>query len=425
MNIHQEHQFMRIQLLTNANFGSASGRATLDRPTQVDAYYGLPFIPNSSLRGVIRALCELERHPLLESAFGQPDTDEEGKRIPDVPGKLVIGNGDVLAFPVISETGERCWIFPVQHIYKFLALGELFASPLKLQRLAQLIYYNQREDKTSALGIPEIPFLNTPFSVKQIPINPNREEIAKLMKVLRKWCGDWIPENDHILIVSHQTANYLWDKAADTRDSTALNSKKTANPQSLRRIETIPEGTIFLSLVTYLDDRPLAFVNRPVQLGSSEGKGLGFCRLAIVEEENTEIILPALAATSAEEMPIDADIMMAIYLSINDLTRNQNVDAAFRKKTRSAIGDFGWRMHTEGLEAALAFSLARAKPYSAKRTIENDAYNWFLQTLLDTDGALKPMRGDQWFAETFTETEKITIWQRWLWLRKYAELILK
>ena len=365
MNIHQEHQFIRIQLLTNANFGSASGKATLDRPTQVDAYFGLPFIPNSSLRGVIRALCELDYHPLLKSAFGQPDTDDEGKRIPDVPGKLVIGNGDVLAFPVLSEIGVRCWIFPVQHIYKFLALEGIFASTLKLQRLAQLIYYTQREDKTNALGIPGIPFLNTPFSIKQIPINPNRDEIAQLMKVLRKWCVDWIPEKDHILIVSHQTANYLWDKAADTRDATALNSKKTAKPQSLRRIETIPEGTIFLSLVTYLDDRPLNFVNRPIQLGSSEGKGLGFCRLAVVKEEDSETPTPAIATTSAEEMLTDAEIMLKIYSTIDEFARDENAGEELQKKTSAAIGNFGWRMQTEGLEAALAFALAKAKPNSA------------------------------------------------------------
>lgn len=51
MNINKEHQLIRIQLLANANFGSASGAVTLDRPTQLDAYYEMPFIPNSSLRG--------------------------------------------------------------------------------------------------------------------------------------------------------------------------------------------------------------------------------------------------------------------------------------------------------------------------------------------------------------------------------------
>lgn len=425
MNIQQEHQLICIQLLANANFGSASGRVTLDRPTQVDAYFGLPFIPNSSLRGVMHALCELDNHPLLKSAFGLSDTNEEGDRIPNVPGNLVIGNGDLLAFPVLAENGERFWVFPVQNIYKFLALEELFASTVKLARLAKLIYTPSSEDQTNALGIPAIPFLNTPFTIKQIPTTQNREEIAQLLMVLRKWCTGWIPEDDPLLIVSHQTASYLWDKAADIRDATALNPKKTAQSQSLRRIETIPEGTIFLSLVTYLDDKPLTFTDRPIQVGSSEGKGLGFCRLAVIEEGDVEHPFPAIAATSAEEMPTNAEIMMTIYSAIDELTTNENSDESLRKKVRTAIGDFGWRMQTEGLEAALAFALAKAKPHSAKRTTENNAYKWFLQTLLSTNGELKPAPGEQWFAETFTEAEKIAIRQRWLWLRKYAEIRLR
>ena len=49
MRTDPQHLFIRIQLLQNANFGAASGKVTLDRPTQVDAYLELPFVPNSTL----------------------------------------------------------------------------------------------------------------------------------------------------------------------------------------------------------------------------------------------------------------------------------------------------------------------------------------------------------------------------------------
>ena len=69
MNINREHQLIRIQLLANANFGSASGVVTLDRPTQLDAYYEMPFIPNSSLRGVMLAVCKYHQSPHCNEAF--------------------------------------------------------------------------------------------------------------------------------------------------------------------------------------------------------------------------------------------------------------------------------------------------------------------------------------------------------------------
>lgn len=425
MNINKEHQLIRIQLLANANFGSASGAVTLDRPTQLDAYYEMPFIPNSSLRGVMRAVCQYHQDPHSNEAFGISDTDNEGKWISNMPGKLVIGNGDLLTFPVLSETGERCWVFPVQNIYKFLALEALVSAPVKLEKLARLIYAGVNENRHNVLGIPAIPLFNIPFTIQQVSLSKLGDELKTVVKSLSNWCGNWIPGDEPLLIVAHQTARYLWNLSSEVRDTTALNKKKNAQSQSLRRIETIPEGSLFLSLVTYHGAQPINFTDDPIQVGSKEGTGLGFCRLTTVEGTTIKPLPSPVAASPAGEMPTNAEIMMEIYKAVNQLANSPETNDAIKKKTRAAIGDFGWRMQAEGTEAAIAFALARAKPHSAKHMVEIKAYRWLLQNLLELNENLDPPEGGKWFKKDFSEAEKMAIRQRWLWLRKYAEIQLK
>lgn len=123
-----------------------------------------------------------------------------------MPGKLVIGNGDLLTFPVLSETGERCWVFPVQNIYKFLALEALVSAPVKLEKLARLIYAGVNENRHNVLGIPAIPLFNIPFTIQQVSLSKLGDELKTVVKSLSNWCGNWIPGDEPLLIVAHQTA---------------------------------------------------------------------------------------------------------------------------------------------------------------------------------------------------------------------------
>ena len=120
MNVKSGNSFLRIHLLTPANFGAAGGKATLDSPTQVDAYSELPFIPDSSLKGVFKSFFEMNELAGIEKVFGSQDInsdtfiESDGKIVMSShhdSGKLIFGNGELLAFPFVTSEGQRLWIF--------------------------------------------------------------------------------------------------------------------------------------------------------------------------------------------------------------------------------------------------------------------------------------------------------------------------
>ncbi|MCB0261166.1 MAG: hypothetical protein KDE62_15790, partial [Calditrichaeota bacterium] len=426
MRTDPQHLFIRIQLLQNANFGAASGKVTLDRPTQVDAYLELPFIPNSTLRGVLRNQIEWypDAHQNANVMFGDrlqteeaPETFEENK-----PGKLIIGNGDPLAFPVLSTDGRRCWIFPYFFLGKFLMLETLSGITTDLSRIGKAIYQaDQHYGRIIALS--EAPPLEFSRKVELIRPGELMEELDLIRTTLGRWIGRWLPSNEPWLIVDDRTATALWQEGVEIRDQTALDEHMVARDQSLRRIETIPEGTLFLSWLSWFGEGDLALAPLTLQLGSGEGRGSGFCRIAPLADlpDNNMITSTPAASGGQELLPIitDSEAMVYVYKAIQEL--QETPDYALQKKLRSAIGDLGWRIKSAGLETALSFALAKAKPAKQTPKTEQLAYRWLLETLLNTSDDLNDLNGQPWFSSHFTEAEKINLMRRWQWLRKYGE----
>lgn len=426
------HQIVRIQLLTNGNFGAASGRVTLDRPTQLDAYLGLPFIPNSSLRGVIRNFWETIPSPPVdtEKAFGtrREEEKETEERKENQPGNFIIGNGDLLAFSVSTAEGERCWIVVMHTVCKYIRLGELsdnsFSEYDNILQLAQAIY-NLSGKIHPVVGLPRIPDLSLPYSLDQIAAPDFKDVIKSFLALLEYWVGDWLPKNETLLVVDEDIARYLWQREAEIRDMTALTKKKIAKPQSLRRIETIPEGSLFLSFISGYGSPPISHRIDGIQFGSGEGVGLGFCRLASLKGDGpNDMKIPSFdteeVSGSVAEFKIMGEVFNAVYKAENSISR---MDEDFRKKVRSAVRMFGWRMTDEGLTAAIAFALAKAKPYAKSRgeNDEKEVYRWVLKVVLNDNGDLKKYKGKPWFTEDFKPQDKQLVYLRWKWLSKFSE----
>ena len=436
MKINQTHQLVAIQLLNNANFGSASGRVTLDRPTQLDAYSGLPFIPNSSLRGVLRNWWEFQDSPPLQTKllFGTKDKyqhreeSNEPQHVLEIdhePGNLIIGNGDIIAFPLLAENGKRCWILPLEMICKYIAIEKLYGMTTDIKNVVNALSA-RTGDNILALGMPGLPAISAPFGFQQIYIVTDTvlAEIRSLHTLLRRWWGAWFPKNESLVIVKGKSAEVLWQQAAEIRDLTAVNKQKTALPQSLRRIETIPEGSLFLSLFTWLHSSELNFSGNVIQVGSNEGSALGFCRMMTIPNTGLtpEQISPEDATFETKELSHKS--MENMHRQIVAAARENN--EKFNKKLKTIIGDLGWRLKKDGFEPAVAFALARAHPNKTTSQLgdEEKAYRWLLKTLFDKASDLKLYDGQQWFSDPFDEAEKIQIMQRWEWLKKFSEIEL-
>lgn len=422
------NQLVKIQLLNNANFGSAAGKVTLDQPTQIDAYSGLPFIPNSSLRGVLRNWWDFQPAQTIDSntIFGTKDEKKENPYAPASeldhrPGNLIIGNGDVLAFPLLAENYQRCWIVPLETLCKYIEIEKLNGKTIEMKEFIARFYRDEDKEGLS-LALPSLPRINASVEFEQIVAENILPQINQVHNLLHRWLADWFPQKETIIIVKKKAAEILWQQAAEVRDLTALDNHKNAKPQSLRRIETIPEGSVFISLFTWMQNSALDFSDKVIQIGSSEGQAFGFCRMATVSDIEPEIgsIIPdGSGPYNARETSYDA--MEKMYKVMSGFRER---DKKFKDKLKTIIKDLGWRLKRDGFETTLAFALARAHPHKPEIKPDSDeaAYRWLLNILLENANSdLKKYAGEIWFKEKFSETEQNLVLQRWLWLRKFSD----
>lgn len=128
-----EARMMYLHALSPVHTGTGQAVDVIDLPIARELATNWPYIPGSSVKGVLRALCEPDRNaPATEQlhwveAFG-PRTEQASEGA----GTLLFADGRLLCLPVRSLYGTFAWI----------------SSPLALDRY--------RRDHTAA-GLPEPP----------------------------------------------------------------------------------------------------------------------------------------------------------------------------------------------------------------------------------------------------------------------------
>jgi CRISPR/Cas system CMR subunit Cmr4 (Cas7 group RAMP superfamily) len=418
-----EH-LLRLTLLTPAHLGSGLGEASLDRPTQKDAVSGLPCLPDSSLKGVLASPFgdsqEEGENPEREGLFGSPDRAERRGR----PGPLVLGDGELLAFPVPSRDGSVAWVFPAPIAGRFLRL--LPRTP-DTDALLDLVGILTEERGSQVLAWPRLPDLPSAPGLRRLALRP---PAPALLGQLTAWAGPGVPAEAPRLVVGAAVARRLWPAAAERRVATGLTPGKTVRPGALRAVELIPAGSVFLSWATCLGgavpELPSLF-----QLGAWEGLGCGWVDLGRVGSEREDAPPAAGRPPAAGSEPEEAQILVETHRAIAALREGA---PELAKAVGSAISDFASRVLRSGLEAALAFELAKAKPYRAQPSAAERAHRWLLSALLTPSPAPPAREGvsaalQRWLAEApFPESvagSRGRILTRWLWLRRHAELGLE
>lgn len=417
---------LRLEVLTPANLGSAAGEASLDRPTQKEAFHGLPFVPDSALKGVLagqRGDLDDERpNPGREELYGAPDRPG----VPGRPGPLVLGNGELLSFPLRWGEGRRARVFPAAHLARFLWLED--AEEEHADALDQLRAVEEGGGR--CLALPPVPALLEGLGLSGSPLPAD----ATLPRLLRRYGGAGLPQEDVLLVVARERAGELWRDAAERRTLTALAPlARTVRAGSLRTVELMPPGTQFLSLVSVVAAKPLATVPEVFQLGAWESQGLGWITLSGVVPPGAEEEGPWELALEASAAEVDElSLMVESHRAMEDLAR---AAPPWLASVRSAVGDFGPRTQRSGLEAALAFEIAKAKPQEAEPKGEACAHRWLVAALLGLGGEpaglatgphsdlLRWLR-DQGFTAGPVSRFRPEVLTRWLWLRRFGELAL-
>jgi CRISPR/Cas system CMR subunit Cmr4 (Cas7 group RAMP superfamily) len=416
------HRLLRLEALTPTHVGSAWGEASLDRPTQKDAGTGLPFLPDSVLKGVLAGRTELKHGPQeRERLYGSPDRPES--ETPGEPGPVVLGNGELLCFPVPTTDGQPAWVFPALNLAWALRMegeGEPDAH------LVELLASIEADSKPKAFAAPRLPPLAASVRLEEVTGPSARRAGPALRKLLERLAT--LPASAVKLVVSASTAGRLWPFAAERRALVALDSKtRTVSAGKLRAVELVPPGTRFLSLVTFEDPSLDPELPGRFQVGAWEGLGCGW-----VQPTEIPATLPEAKEAEAGETEPGAPSLNRVRLMIEAHQAIEGVRQApsdFRRALRAVLRQFGGRAQFGGLEAAFAFELAKAKPAQPKPKLEARAHRWLLTALLQAvpeppDEA--PSRALlEWLAsDPFPrlESERERILTRWQWLARYSEI---
>jgi len=432
MRVPAGESWLLVELVSPGNFGSGEGRADIDRPTVKDPELGLPYIPHSVIKGVVAGghgdidEGNFEASRAREARYGSPDRPDR----PGEPGPVVFGDGDLLSFPLPGANGSRVSVFVAPVLARCLAdsrPAEWEKGALKLLGLVERLARQGR--KQTVVGDAGTEEGKTPRSWTWL----DDERVQALWRSFRGkaegWLGRQLGDRERVLVASGTAAAAGWELASERRMATAIDPERfTAADGSLRSMELCPAGTLFVSRLSVFETAragrlDLSFPDR-LQLGAREADGLGFCRLAVVQEEASPEREETRGVASAPARASDTPVreMAAMHQRVGAAAGER---ADVRKALKAVISHFGGRAHFQGLRNAVGFSLAKAKPGAPSATgPEPAAHRWLLETLLEPQEGLAAWARKPEVLETL-EPRREAIFERWLWLRRYAELLLR
>jgi len=407
------HHFLRLAALTPANCGDSGGSAAVDRPLAVDSWSGLPYLPHSALKGVLAGRQGNVHLPggglnaRRAKLFGGPDVNGDGS---GRPGSLVFGDGNLLAIPLLLRDGRRALVASAATLAELAHHGLLPAITLRP--------VDDPRAWEGHLTSADLPTLPEPLTAARFGIG------AQALSGVLGFAGP-------VIVAASQAAKLFWQLAVEERTLTALGPDGMAQAGSLRTIELVPAGALFVSLVSNLSSKEVDLgPASPLQLGAWEGTGCGYFSAEVLSAS------PTGAATGGEAPPGGEggdrpqprhETMRTVFRAMRALQGRP--EAA---RTRSAIFDLGPRLAQRGLAVTLAFCLAKAgggedEETSERVRTERAAYRWILRQLFAPEApvsyatlhervAAAIREGDSALPADFEETR--------LWLRRYAETLL-
>lgn len=422
---------LKLTALTPANFGCQWGKVAVDSPTQVDAQFELPYIPDSALKGILNAELELKNDKsTIEKFFGQTDKFDDTKTDFGSPAQISIGNAYLALFPIQFEDGKRAFIIPIHNLYFFQRFSDFGLNDKQMQEILKSLLFEDSK-RLTAFSLKE-DFLTTSamtFSfMNKITAEELLAKIRKLIAIITK--ASFIDEV--FLLTGPKTAAYLWKEASEKRTQIKLNEKGVTEKGSLRKIELIPEESTFISLVTNFEKSSFNLMQDIISVGAWEKSGVGWFSIEAIEPTNGELeINNGTISINAKQNLIH---VQKIIRDTHKAITTFPADEQKKKKIKSIIFNFGYYQSKFGTEAAVAYELAKAKPNKETESIEIFCHRWLLWQLLDIKYAPQDVKCSYPELEEealtlfensgFDDLKKLVIETTWLWLRRFSEIEL-
>ena len=267
-----KQKIMTIFARTPVCVGAGSSVGAIDLPIMRERHTRIPIIPGSSIKGVLRDLWntkddngKIAADDVQDNIFGKSEA----------AGKLIVGEGRTLAFPVRSARGMFAWV----------------TSPLALERFAR-----DTADKI------DIPFLEDMECIASSELcNDNKavfEEYcferkaglpADLLETFKKLSDDevWKSVSHRLAVISDEMFSYFVENTCEIPARICIDDK-TGIVENLFNQEQVPSETMFYNVLSSDYDDILAKVTSklnatPVmQFGGDETIGLGYCSIKVM-----------------------------------------------------------------------------------------------------------------------------------------------
>ena len=286
-------KLLSTHALTPLHPGTGQGVGVIDLPIAREVSTGLPYLPGSSLKGVLRDEArslvfsenKQENTKMRHAIFG-PDTQNAS----DHAGSVQFTDQRLLLFPVRSLRGTFAWV----------------TSPLVLRRFARDVA------STNLTGLPTVPTIDDVgdcivVSNKSLVYNGNVYledlDLAAHTDAENGW-GEWLagnlfdeawrsPFQERFCIVHDDILSFLLQTATEVVARIRLEEdSKTVAKGGLWYEEALPAETILAGLVIatpieaskeQVFSAIKTLTAQPVQVGGNATVGRGICQLRVEE----------------------------------------------------------------------------------------------------------------------------------------------
>ena len=273
-------KLMSIFTRAPLHVGAGSSVGAVDQPVVRERHTGYPVIPGSSLKGVLADLWNEEKgEKIVRSEEGVKLFGNDDQKDPSA-GKLLIGEGKLLAFPVRSAKG--CWAW--------------LTSSLALERFAR--------DARAPLAVPSVAEntvlasaslrLSDKVILEEFPLAASGEVPKAIVDAFKALLDEPLWKDnvaDHLVVVSDEMFAYFVKNACEIANHNRIDDKTgVVADGALFSQENVPSETLFYAVFNArkADDlaqleAKIAEENNLLQIGADMTTGLGWCTVALKE----------------------------------------------------------------------------------------------------------------------------------------------
>ncbi len=277
-------RIMSIFTRTPLHVGCGSSVGAVDQPVVRERHTGYPVIPGSAIKGVLADLWneKNEKGDIVRSKggielFGNDDTKNASA------GKLFIGEGRLLAFPIRSAKGGFAWLTCPLALNRFSRdAGLAFAIP------------DVAADEACVTKDSVLEFAGDKVVFEEYPLSVAADEVAEpLVAALAELCADgvWREMPKRLAVVSDELFRHFVENACEVANHNRIDDETgvVANG-ALFSQENVPSETLFYGVMNAREASHLDLLEQKldeekflIQVGADVTTGLGWCTVALKE----------------------------------------------------------------------------------------------------------------------------------------------